>query len=372
MSNIELKRTLNELDANSTSSWFDKFAKYSLDEGIEFSRCSNSNWELWQKTSNEISFLPIEYEEFFIQYQLAYMTADFKINDFSVVILQNKKPIGIWPLVLLEDHISKKPIKLGSNSGAILNPLFIKTLELSSCQRIEKAVLKALLNFCQNVGISNLAYSEMLGPICGYTSTFHSSVMRIGSNAQVSHFLYVDLLLPIEKIRANYRKRFRSFIHEGERIWEVHILDQANNEVWEEFKNLHFEVAGRATRSNETWDLQYETLVLRKGFLVFLRDQSERMVGGGFFQHTRDEGLYAVGAYDRLLFDKPLGHIVQHTAIVEMKRRGLRWYKIGQRFYPGTVPKPTEKELSISAFKDGFSTHQFVQVNLHTETNLSP
>ncbi len=84
-----------------------------------------------------------------------------------------------------------------------------------------------------------------------------------------------------------------------------------------------------------------------------------QMVGGGFFSTSRDEGQYSVGAYDRSLFDKPLGHVVQYRAIEEMRGRGIRWYKLGARPYLSDIPIPTDKEMSISDFKQGFASHIF-------------
>ena len=95
-------------------------------------------------------------------------------------------------------------------------------------------------------------------------------------------------------------------------------------------------------------------------FFVYLRDPSDqRMVGGGLFQITRDECVYAVGAYDRDLFDKPLGHVVQYSAMEKAIALGLKWTKIGYRPFPGDLPAPSGKEISIGEFKQGFSTHTF-------------
>ena len=55
-----------------------------------------------------------------------------------------------------------------------------------------------------------------------------------------------------------------------------------------------------------------------------------------------------------------LGHVVQYKAIEEMKVRGLRCYKIGLRCYPQD-DGVTEKDITISEFKQGFSTHLFPQ-----------
>jgi lipid II:glycine glycyltransferase (peptidoglycan interpeptide bridge formation enzyme) len=64
-----------------------------------------------------------------------------------------------------------------------------------------------------------------------------------------------------------------------------------------------------------------------------------------------------VGVYDRKLFELPLGHLVQYSAIKEMKRRGLRWYKLGSMALPHLKSDLSEKEISISHFKEGFATH---------------
>ena len=90
-------------------------------------------------------------------------------------------------------------------------------------------------------------------------------------------------------------------------------------------------------------------------------------MGGGFHVASDDEGSAAVAAYNRDLFDRPLGHAVQMRAIRELKERGCKWYYLGERCYPKQTPMPTEKELKISHFKEGFSTHTFPRFELtHT------
>lgn len=106
--------------------------------------------------------------------------------------------------------------------------------------------------------------------------------------------------------------------------------------------------------------MQFDMLSAGSAFLVGLRDRIDaRLVGAGFFQTTRDEGLYAVAAYDRALFEKPLGHVVQQHAIEVMKSRGMSWYHIGNRPYPQDIPSPSDKQLRIAAFKQGFASHHF-------------
>ena len=74
-------------------------------------------------------------------------------------------------------------------------------------------------------------------------------------------------------------------------------------------------------------------------------DNNNEMVGGGLFQFTKDEALYAVAAYDRNQFDKPMGHVIQFRAIEELKKRTASWYKLGGRPFLNGQTTPTEKEM---------------------------
>lgn len=178
--------------------------------------------------------------------------------------------------------------------------------------------------------------------------------------ADVISDLYVDLSLPLEDIHGSIRKSYRALINKAEKLWQVKILDFVSKEEWDDYHKMHVEVAGRSTRSDETWDLQKKSINDGHGFLVKLSDDKDSFVGGGFFQYSRDECVYAVGVYDRSLFDQPVSHLVQWNAIKHMKELRLKWYKIGQRFWSGktmSLVEPTEKELQISYFKEGFATN---------------
>ena len=140
---------------------------------------------------------------------------------------------------------------------------------------------------------------------------------------------------------------------------QVDVVTESNQKVWDEYRALHFQVAGRRTRSSKSWQMQHQEIEEGRALLVVLRNQKGRLLGGGFFRISRDEGVYSVGVYDREIFDKPLGHVVQYRAIEEMKKREIRWYIIGWRPYPSEAPPVTEKEIQISKFKQGFASHVF-------------
>ena len=56
---------------------------------------------------------------------------------------------------------------------------------------------------------------------------------------------------------------------------------QIKNYFWN-LKNLHYEVSKKKTRSDKTWEIQYEMLLKNEAFLIlgFLKDE---LVTGGYF-----------------------------------------------------------------------------------------
>ena len=127
---------------------------------------------------------------------------------------------------------------------------------------------------------------------------------------------------------------------------------------------MHTEVSGRETRPQKTWDIQLETIRESSpekgwGFLVFIRDKATgQLAGSALFNTTPQSGLYSVAAYDRSRFSKPVGHIVQAVAMEQMRRKGIRWYEIGDRYYPSDSGA-YEKMVDIGHYKEGFATHFF-------------
>lgn len=312
----------------------------------------------WQDVWNNLETQYVDYAASTIDYQHAYMKSSGEnVADISMVLIHAQKPCAIWPLTLAMNECGK----LGSQGSPLLPPLFINSLSAKTIKKITTNALRFVVNVQQLLSQELIESREYISPHALNTgiSEWHQQWMSIGATVSVKHDLFIDLTLSMDEIRSSFRKSYRPLISSGLKLWASEIMTRScpDADIWSEFKALHQQVAGRITRSNETWDLQYSMIVNGEALLVHLHDKTlqNRMVGAGFFQITRDEGIYAVAAYDRELFPKPLGHVVQQRAIEAMKQHGLRHYRIGERFYPSYIPKPTEKELSISLFKQGFA-----------------
>ena len=313
--------------------------------------------KLWDETFGRLSYKPVAYSNASLDYQLAYQCGHGgNWLEISLVICWDNKPTALWPLSF---SIKDGQCMLTSQGLPVLPPLFVADCPSISRKRIIKSCLDLANSISVAAKINSWESGESFVESVGM-SEWHMQSMAREAVCDFRHELYQDLRPDTTAIKKTFRKSYKSLIASGSRLWTVGVFDSHGNEgAWQEFRELHLKVSGRVTRSDDTWAMQQQDIQREAAFLVWLRDGSGDVVGGGLFNFTTDEGGYAVGVYDRTLFDKPLGHIVQYRAIEELKKRGVRWYKIGVRPFRSQTPRPTDKEIAIGEFKQGFASHVF-------------
>ncbi|OQA34680.1 MAG: hypothetical protein BWY57_00316 [Betaproteobacteria bacterium ADurb.Bin341] len=311
---------------------------------------------LWTETGLLLPYLPVSFSAAMIDYQLAYWSGNgVPIEDLSLILLHDNRPCGLWPLSV--SRLAEGPF-LGASGLMLSPPLFVAHLAARSVKTLSAQCLEVAMQLAKALQIVSWQSGESFIGQTGL-SEWHDRALRHGASVSLQHELYADLTPDLATIKSTFRKSFKALVTSGTKHWQVALLEGEGKEVWEEYRLLHLAVSGRVTRSLESWEMQYRAILDGDAFLAYLRDDAGKMVGGGLFHVTRDEGLYAIGAYDRDLFDKPLGHVVQYRAIEAMKQRGVRWYKLGLRCYPADDPAPADKDLAIADFKQGFASHLF-------------
>lgn len=340
----------NHLTNNNDQFVLDLFKSYEL-----FVLPRNENKILWKETLENCRYAPIAYTDMNVDFVYECLNGNsISINDYSVIIFWDRKPVAVWPFFLFNCETKS----IGFFDQTILPPLFTRNVVEGVQKKIIKKCICVLNEFINFFGINKLKSSESFTNIVGL-SQWHIQSIENANNCKISYELYVDLSKDLLEIKNNFRKSYKSLITSGQKIWKIYILDKFDKSIWDEFVNLHLVVSGRKTRSDISWDIHLKSIDEGGSFLIYLCNDENKMVGGGVFNFNKHEGFYAVGAYDRSLFDKPLGHVVQFRAIEELKNRGVHWYKIGLKSLTTDTPTPTEKELSIGDFKSGFATHVF-------------
>jgi FemAB family protein len=286
-----------------------------------------------------------------VHYYIAYFSKESAVN-LSTVLYDNKQAVGVMPLMAHKNEQSGWV--LSSNGVEIVEPIFSQSLARKVKKRLEAQLFNLISDLSKQL---NIRQCQFVNIGCSELSSWYVMCAERAKEVFSTHHLLVDLSLNLEDIRLKFRKSFKPLINKGLREWQVEVHEQVTSELFERFRLLHKSVSGGSTRTIESWDKQKEQIDSMESFIVTVSDEDNVLIGVGLFTYSRYSSLYCVGAYKRELFDKPLGHAVQMKAIETFKNNGLKWYEIGQKHLKIDKIPATEKELSISHFKEGFATH---------------
>ena len=318
----------------------------------------------WSDGVKKISEVPTYYQEHLVDYQLTvFKYVSENLIDISLVLYNDNKTCGVWPLYL--DFGKKDPIKSINDNygGVIVPPLFIENFPKKSQRKIIKACIRFLNSLVTKSKGEVWRSSELSAKV--NVSQWHQLCLENGAVLdKVNYELYVDLSLSINQIRSFIRKSYRPLVSSGLKKWTVSVMDEYCENTWSDFRTLHKNVAGRVTRPIESWDIQKNAIKAGDAFLVYVSNSEGKMVGGGYFDMSVNEGNYSVATYDKSLMEEPLGHMVQYQAILTLKEKGRSLYYIGSRFYSENLPSISKKLVDITSFKAGFSTFMVPNVVL--------
>jgi FemAB family protein len=290
-----------------------------------------------------------------------YYSAYFQGENISFILIEDHKPIAIFPIFAYQDN---NEWKISSNSLGLISPLFIRDIPKKSRKRLEKQCIEIILLISRKLELRKILLFEH----SHFLSTWFLQWLEKADKYFITYQLAIDLQQSIESIKLDFRKSYKPLVNKALKEWDVRVCEENVDEVFEEFKDLHFEAAGKQTRSKESWSIQRKQIENNEAFLVSVRD-GNLLIGAGFFNFSRDIGTYSVGAYKRDLFDKPIGHAVQIIAIKKLKDLGCKTYILGQKAVAISSGTSSQKEASISHFKEGFAGYVFAQPHLEISLN---
>lgn len=168
--------------------------------------------------------------------------------------------------------------------------------------------------------------------------------------------MYTALELSLDEIWKSLRKSYRSIINKEKKKSIVEGI--CSKEDWKECKNLHIEVSGRQTRSDRTWDIQWDMINAKTAKVFFIREE-DKIIGFSLFYRSKDLVTYAVGAYDRSLFaSRPISHILIWSAIEFFKQKHVKYLYLGDLIMMGV--EEDSKLKSINHFKQGFANYHCI------------
>ena len=310
------------------------------------------DWELVCVNANNT---PCDYVLSTLNYHLCYLkgpSGNQTVYDLSIILYLEQTPVAIWPLNLFW---ASNQWKLQSHCKGIIPPLLSNKLT----NKQQKKLLHQCIEF-----INRAQQLERIDTIeCNFDPNEHITWQRLLTpliaTIQYHQTLYLDLKPQVEQLKSSFRKSYKSLINQGNKLWQVKRLTQISDEQIEEIRQFHIEVAGRKTRSRNSWIHQQAMINCGDAFAICLHNNDNKLIAAAIFNISRaiktNNAMYSVGIYQRELFHLPLGHTVQMAAISYLKELGIDQYFLGYRHHHYEYPTPSTKESNIGFFKEGFS-----------------
>jgi len=286
-----------------------------------------------------------------------------QVKDLSFIIVEDDSPL-VGLLMTLQKNLNNE-YTLSCGSKPIL---FLKSTSLSTSMRgINKALKKELDKILHNHIIHTIIYWDHLEN--NSLSFFGKYLMSMGASCTPYFTQIIDLSLAEDQLHQNLRKSFKSLINWGKKNLDIYLIDSNSITMKdiERFRMLHFDAAGRQTRSKKSWEMQYDIVQKKEAFILF-GEIDHQLVTGIFMFMSGRFCYYGISASIRALFDKPMAHALIWESIIHAKKDGCLFYELGEQVYPMqanrvsyqiyddllTIPVPQKKELDISMFKQGF------------------
>lgn len=287
-----------------------------------------------------------------------------EIKLLRFIFYNDKKPCAVWHIQVRK---TKNIFEIGSNDREVLPPLFTKNINKKVLKNINKNILNILKEICLQLNI-NAFYARNFVRKDGFELWYGllmENAMFCSQIYNIEHMLYVDLQ---KNEDFNITGSCKNRIKKGLKTWNIKVFDKISYDELLKFREFHVKIKGKSTREMDTWEAQADAANKGEGVFIELLSEDGKICAGAIFIYSADELYYNSSAYDKNYQNH--SETIQYIAIKYARERGVRWYRVGERFYKAEQYPRTQKEITISQFKEKFASNMYIDVILKCELSV--
>lgn len=274
----------------------------------------------------------------------------FKAEDRSFFIYDGKALVGLCPLILQSRTVDGREwVEAAYHAGLLPWPL-------TDTPETEDFAFTELERRAREAGAGHIAMQ------------LYSTAPRADENARVlrtaltHRYIASQNRVQVVEVHGAYeraRERFRRYDKKFSPLFDFDILlgEAVSAGAEEEYFRLHVLDAGGQFRPRESYEKQADLARASEAFYVHARHKKTGETAGMLFV-----SFYKGAAFDNSVAINPayaeqyVGHTLRFRALKELERLGVRSFEMPLHpDAPSFVRIPSDKERSISHFKEGFS-----------------
>lgn len=299
---------------------------------MEISSLGRDDWNQFCEKSNGWFWHTPDW----LAYSLLYL-GNPQVAHFTIT--ENKQILAVCPLFLKDNEF----VMFWSPAMATLDQ-----------KKTDKVLQVAFDHIDELAKQSRVVRSSMMIYPLSFPS--HNYLMKYGYLDISINTQVIDLRQSLDDIHGAMRKGHDYDIDRGLKVLECWALDKDRIEpnTFEEYHKLHTKDAGRETRAQSTWDMQYQW-IKDGNAVLFGALYKEELVGFSYVFAYKKKTYYGSACSDPNHSELPVGHFLNWKTIEWLKEYGFEYYEIGWQQYGNQFYDfPSPKEVSISKFKRGF------------------
>ncbi len=310
---------------------------------------NNTDNEFWENLDKfRIKHIDISpfYTESYFSYQVEYCKSrNSYISHESSIFVHNDKPLCAYLFLVNKNEDGTFECNYGSEIPGLI---FIE-------DEIDKKILSEFIKQLSSLkqSFTNLKFTFPL------SNKLNKGYEEIIKNFKFTHKTNWARAISLEKgenqLWVELRKSYKSVINKGIREQKILLVDHINfnKNILKEMQELHYKVSGRITRSNKTWELQFDSIKKDFGF-VFCSLNNKNLLAAVYFIKSSINAYYSVGIFTKEAKEKNYGHCLIWKAIQYCKLRGLKICELDMSINFNLEDNKDEKLRTISYFKSGF------------------
>jgi hypothetical protein len=296
---------------------------------------------------------------------LNYYSAYNKIENISLAIFHENKLIAVFPLA---KNLNSKKITLSFGNNLIFSPVFSTKIKNNLRKRVYKYVFEMIK---KKYLLKKLEMYFQVSPVyfennrAKISSKNQFELLAYSKKFSVHNTLIADLSENENQLMLNMSKYHRKNINKTSKIKNLKfkVLSQKTNtthiiEKFNEFKKYHRISAGRTTRPKKTWDIMLDKIKHNEADLFYLELDKKRisyLYCARFCNFAWGWSQVNLKNYEYI---SPR-HFLEWNVMKYYKNNNFNFYEIGERYYAQNDFKPTNKEISISEFKEKFGSNKY-------------
>lgn len=311
---------------------------------------------LWKDFLHQNTDISPFYSLAWMDYQAAYSEDRLKL-DLSFVALDDAENIAaICPLYLEQYGDIRRLSYRGEYLQSLRAPLVSGYVFPKRRDKIRQELFEKIDQIALESGAAKC--NMIIDPLCGDSQIEgYNYLGRYGYLDASLTTMLIDLRKSTSDLWKDLRASYKALINKSERIYKTSVMDASSvtRAQFDAYVEVHHKAAGRITRPQLTFDIQYEMLKNDQACLIGV-EVDGAWAGFAYFLHTKHSAYYGSGAEDpTLVTDTPLGPVMQWAAIKYYADSGLKFIELDNQYFgPQLFECPSAKDMSISFFKRGF------------------